>query len=147
MIQPDTRRCVELVWAALWRAETVHLGLFVGVPALLGLLKSLLGIVFLPFLLLSFGDTHRQTRASHLGEAACWVALAPCSVAEAEFIALPVLARAASEKPPDLAPRGPLGELPTALTLRHLWFMLWLSWFVLFLVVRERRERREHESR
>jgi hypothetical protein len=132
---------LTLVWAALWRAEAVHLGLFVVAPLLLGLLKLLLGIVFLPLLLVGFGDTDLGTRDSHLREAGCWIALAPCSIADASLIEFPARTVAAPDSQANPTPREPFAEWPSAVTLRHLWFAAWLSWFVFHLVARERRRR------
>jgi hypothetical protein len=130
-------RYLQLVWSALWRAQVVHLVLFVGAPVLLGLLKLLLSIVFLPFLLLSFGDTKRDEGSSHLQEIGCWVALAPCSVAHKPLMNLPS-PQSASPEPtaPSLATEAPdpLAEFPSALTPRHVWFFAWLVWFLLYIV-------------
>ena len=45
-------KSLRLVWAAAWRAQAMHLGLFVAVPALAALMHAAMGVVLLPFLLL-----------------------------------------------------------------------------------------------
>ena len=134
-----------LVWGAVWRAEAVHLALLVLVPLLLGLLQLLLSIVFLPFLLLSFGDTNREDSPPHLRNPGCWVAMAPCAAAEASLIRLPTFGANSDPSrspPPGSSDSEPFAELPTALTLRHLWFFIWLLWFIVFVFVRERNRRK-----
>ena len=134
-----------LVWGAVWRAEVVHLTLLVLIPLALGLVQLLLSIVFLPFLLLSFGDTNREDPPSHLRSPGCWIAMAPCAAAEAPLIRLPTFG---SNPDPSRSQQSgssdsePFAELPTALTLRHLWFFIWLLWFILFVFVRERNRRK-----
>jgi hypothetical protein len=113
------------------RAQAVHLVLFVGMPVLLGLLKLLLSIVLLPLLLLGFGDTNRDDSPSHLHEVGCWVALARCSVADKPLVDLPS-PRAAGVAPADPQSAAdaaePFAEIPSAITLRHAWFLAWLVW-------------------
>lgn len=133
-----------ILWAAAWRGEVVHLALFVAVPVLLWAVKALLGIVFLPFLLPGFGDTHRTGQSTHLGEAACWIALAPCPAADVALFDIPLRDHAASEQNASAAAARasePFAEVPGAFTVRHLWFFLWLAWFIACLIARERRHR------
>ncbi|MBL8361910.1 MAG: hypothetical protein JNN18_15560 [Rubrivivax sp.] len=72
----------------------------------------------------------------HLASPGCWVALAPCALAQREVFDLgglgsPSTGRAA-------ATTGDAGET-VAIDVRQLWFALWLVWLVVFLVRRERR--------
>lgn len=118
-------RLPHLLWAAAWRAQAVHLGLFVGGPLALFWLQQLLDVVLLPLTLTGFGDLDDQSPLllPHLQHPGCWVALAPCGWAEQDLPGLPTRAV------PDGAVE-PFLPLPTAFIGRHLWFVLWLAWFI-----------------
>jgi hypothetical protein len=137
-----------LIWSALWRAQVVHLGVFVVLPALAAMLQIALGVVLLPFQLIGEG---RQELAltgpiHHLAQPGCWVALLPCSLGDRAIV---VPTRSANSVPPQNRPTPKTAEepepfmpLPTALTIRHAWLIALLTWFGVFLVRRERRRSR-----
>ena len=107
--------------------------------------EAALKIVFLPFLLLSFGDRSIEltTAVDHLTRPGCWVALAPCEVANTALVRLraePVGGKqpsTQSDADDDLA----AVDIPDFLTWRHVWFAAWLGWFLVYLVRRERKAR------
>ncbi len=142
-------RGLRLIWAALWRAQVAHLAIFVAVPLAAWLAKALLGVVFLPFLLLSFGDTPQRTQASHLSPGPCWVMLMPCALAEVQVLPL---SRASAAGPVDQAAGStatevaPFLPMPSALTLRHAWFAVWLMWFIAHLWKLERKQRKRRRA-
>ncbi|MBL8381048.1 MAG: hypothetical protein JNM79_24480 [Burkholderiales bacterium] len=113
-----------------------HLLLFAAAPLVLALLQVALGIVFLPFLLLSAGDRSVELAraAMHLRDPACWVMLAPCSVADKALFTFPWASamRDASPAPGTPEPE-PFLPLPSDFTVRHAWFLLWLLWFLSYL--------------
>jgi len=141
---PPTRwlRALLLTWSALWRAQVSHLVVFAVVPLLAAILHAALGVILLPFLPDSFGDglVARGAQAAHLRQPSCWLMLAPCGVADRTVAPVPFMA-SSSDQPP--ATRSgvtvePFLPAPTALTVRHVWFVLWLAWFGAYLVHRER---------
>lgn len=117
-------RLPALVWAAAWRAQGLHLVLFVALPLALFWLHQLWDVALMPMPLMGFGehDDRSPLLPPHLQQPGCWLALAPCGWAEQDLPGLPVRAV------PD-APTEPFLPLPTAVTGRHLWFALWLVWF------------------
>jgi hypothetical protein len=135
-----------LIWSALWRAQVVHLCIFVLLPGLVALLHFAVGIVFLPFLLIGEGDRVLTLgeQANHLAQGACWVALMPCDLAERTVFAAPSEKQEAStagaQNWPPLAPE-PFMPIPTSFTLRHAWFVVWLVWFLVFFARRGRTDR------
>jgi hypothetical protein len=143
-------RPLLLITSALWRAQVVHLLLFVVLPAMAAAARTVLGVALLPLLLVGPGDrtVSLADGVAHLAEAGCWIALAPCSLAD-RVLHQPRSASADSPSPGATAAAAvevePLLPLPTAFTLRHAWFGLWLLWFLVFLVRRERRGRRGRE--
>ena len=134
-----------LAWAAAWRAQAAHLLFFAVVPQAVAAGESAIKIVFLPFLLLSFGDRSIEltTAVDHLTRPGCWVALAPCEVANTALVRLraePVGGKqpsTQSDADDDLA----AVDIPDFLTWRHVWFAAWLGWFLVYLVRRERKAR------
>ena len=134
---------LSLVWSALWRVQVSHLAVLVVVPAVAAALRAAVGIVLLPFLLVGLGDrTHGQAREfGHLSSPGCWLALAPCELADRPVFALPESLSLAPASSPYAVEPDPFLPLPTALTARHLWFAVWLIWFVRFLVRRSRTRR------
>lgn len=143
-MSPISRTIPLLIWSALWWAQLVHLGLVVALPLVLAVARASLGVVLLPFFLAGPGDVNASLGRGlgHLGQASCWVALLPCSLAERSLWepkaspVSPASAPAGAGAAP--AEREPLLPLPSAFTLRHLWFALWLLWFAVFLLRRER---------
>jgi hypothetical protein len=135
-VQPS--RPLQIVWSALWRAQATHLVLFAAAPLLVAILHVVLGILALPFTLLSFGDRSLSYghQVSHLRQPGCWIVLATCDVANRELVSLPWENVPASPadvpNAPEVEPFIPL-TLPSGLTPRHLWFFIWLGWFLLFL--------------
>ena len=117
-------RIPALLWAAAWRAQAVHLGLFVALPLALFWSHQLLDVALMPLPLLGFGDHDDRSPLlpPHLQQPGCWLALATCGWAEQVLPGLPT--QAVPEEPAE-----PFLPLPTALTGRHLWFLLWLLWF------------------
>ena len=81
---------VRIYAAGNRRVQALHLGVFVVAPVILAVLSAALAIVFLPFLLLGGGDRviSLSARVHHLASPSCWVALAPCSFADNEVLAL-----------------------------------------------------------
>lgn len=128
-----------LLWAAAWRAQAMHLIVFGVLPLLLAIGRIILMLVFLPFLLLSFGNRNLSptTGVEHLRSPQCWVVLAPCAAAERTLFAFN---RARATSPATgTADDSSLISMPAAFTWRHLWFVAWLLWFAFFLVRRKRR--------
>lgn len=130
---------VALVWSALWRAQVAHLAIFALVPALAALVQMTLGVLLFPFLLVGFGDKEigAGTQVSHRASPGCWIVVMPCPVAERTVAHLPML----REEPQAEPSTEPFLPRPSDLTLRHIWFVLWLVWFLVFLVRRERGRR------
>lgn len=135
-------RSILLLWSALWRAQALHLVLFVLLPAAAAAMRTLLGVVLLPFLLVSAGERSASLggEVAHLKEPACWLALLPCSIAgrtlyepnrKASQTQLPSASTSTTEPEPFMS-------LPTSFTVRHAWFLGWLSWFLAYLLRRER---------
>lgn len=141
---PEPGNSIALVWSALWRAEVSHLAIFAVLPMTSAILRAAVGIVLLPFLLVGFGDRTLTTggEVAHLSQWSCWVALAPCSVTDRTLVLLPGTARS---RVADDAPE-PFLPPPSSLTLRHVWFVVWLAWFASYLIRRERRRRVRSES-
>ena len=128
----------RLAWAAAWRAQAAHLLFFAVVPLAVAAGEAAIKIVFLPFLLLSFGDRNIDlaTAADHLAHPGCWVALAPCDVADRGLVRLraePARSEAASAQSGADEELPPI-DLPDFLTWRHLWFAAWLAWYLVYLV-------------
>jgi hypothetical protein len=136
-------KALRLLWSALWRVQASHLAVFVLAPVAAAAVRAAIGVVLLPFLLVGFGDLERVGLAEvgHLRSAGCWVALAPCPLADLPLVALPLQGSAATSASPYARESEPFLPLPTDLTPRHAWFALWLGWFMLFLVRRARRRR------
>lgn len=134
---------LSLVWSALWRVQASHLAVFVLLPGVAAALRAVVGVVLLPFLLVGVGDRTQAhvSELGHLSSAGCWLALAPCTLADLALLALPESLSPAPASSPYAVEPEPLMPLPTALTVRHLWFALWLIWFVGFLVRRSRQRR------
>ena len=129
---------LNILWAALWRAQALHLLLFGLVPIAIAVLDVAFGIVILPFSLLSFGDRTLSygEQALHLREPGCWVMLAPCTVADINLVALPWSGLSIDHGSPQLEPPvEPFidASLPDSLTPKYLWFFGWLLWFLVFL--------------
>lgn len=134
-------RALGLVWSALWRAQAVHLVVFVIAPLLIALCQAALGIVLLPFTL--GGDASRQidlvpVTAPFL-QAGCWVGLGPCDWADRSLFDF---SRGVAGTASGAAAIESFMPWPTSFTVRHAWFAAWLVWFVVFLFGRERRLRR-----
>lgn len=135
-------RPLSLIWSALWRAEVTHLALFVVLPCAVLAARAVFGIALLPFLLVgaSGRDASLTGEVRHLGEPACWVAVLPCSLADRALYepdASPTPSTQPSTGVPGTEPE-PFLPLPTSLTVRHAWFVLWLLWFVAHLFRHER---------
>lgn len=129
----------HLIWSALWRAQVSHLAVFVVVPLVAAVVRAAIGVILLPFLLGGFGDgsVAHGAQVSHLRDPACWLMLAPCGVADRSVAPMPfqtVVLQSGMQVDQFL-------PMPIDLTVRHVWFVLWLAWFVAHLVRRERRSR------
>lgn len=131
-------RALWLVWSALWRAQAVHLAVFVFVPLLIALCQAALGIVLLPFTLGggSAGRIDLVPVTAPFLQAGCWVALAPCDWADRSLIDFSQGASGPATGSPAIESFMPW---PASFTVRHAWFAAWLAWFAVFLVRRERR--------
>jgi hypothetical protein len=153
-------RPLLLITSALWRAQAVHLLLFVVLPVAAAAARAVWGVALLPLLLVGPGDRAESLAdgVAHLAEPGCWVVLAPCSVADlalvsprgggGEAVAGAALPGAGGVGVAAVAVEGePFLPWPTALTLRHAWLGLWLLWFLVFLVQRERRQRLQQAAR
>jgi hypothetical protein len=130
-----------LIWSALWRVQASHLVVFVLVPVAVAAFRAALGIVLFPLLLIGFGNhTHEVLpEIDHLRHPGCWIALAPCTLAELPLLALPGQGSAASQGGPFTPEPEPFLPVPKDFSLRHAWFIFWLIWFVLFVVRRARK--------
>lgn len=130
----------RLAWGALWRAQAVHVAVFAVGPIVLALLQVAWALVSLPFLLVGAGSREVAVGVAvkHLASPGCWVALAPCALAQQEVFDLGGFGSPSTGGSADAA--GGAGE-PLAIDVRQLWFALWLVWLVVFLVQRERRSR------
>lgn len=137
-------RALRLVWSALWRAQLSHLLVVALLPASAALLHVALGIVLLPFVLLGAGDRHLTfgSQVAHLNQPSCWIALAPCPIADCEIVALgsrePAHAGPEAGSGTTPPPMEPFLPMPSGVTVRHVWFVLWLAWFLWHVVRRER---------
>ena len=139
-----------IVWVALWRAQVSHLLVFAALPLLAFALRAALGLIFLPFLLLSFGNRNVTAGAelAHLPVPGCWLALAPCPIADLTLLpSLIASGNSATGERLPAPPKMPVAAepaeafipMPTSVTLRHAWFGIWLVWFIAHLVRRGRR--------
>ena len=133
----------RLIWAAAWRAQSLHLAFFI-VPALLLVTgRALVALAFPLLVIVGPGDSQvfigRAT--GHLREPGCWVALAPCAYAERAVPGVPSLAEPAVSvfRDPSRLDQEPFVEMPRELRWRHLWFLGWLAWFLFFLHAYEQR--------
>lgn len=136
-----------LLLSALWRAQVSHIAVFALIPGIAALSRAAIGIVLLPFLLVGAGDRVAELpgEVRHLAEAGCWIALAPCSLAERSLFkahARPQPAQAAEVHAPATPEPEPFLPMPTSFTVRHAWFCLWLGWFLVFLWRREKARNR-----
>lgn len=141
---PPLARQLDLIWSALWRAQILHLVMFIVLPALVAAAHVALGLTLLPFLLIGEGSRNVELgkQIAPLREPGCWVMLAECRLAARDVVALPtgVGGPRSLEEHPAVEPFMPL---PSALTWRHVWLSAWLVWFLSFVVRRERRRREE----
>lgn len=140
--QTSLARIASLVRAAAWRAEAAHLLLFAVVPLAVARGEAAIKIVFVPFLLPSFGDRNIELTAAadHLVRPGCWVVLAPCDVADSGLLRLraePVRGQTASAQSAADEEFPPI-EIADFLTGRHLWFAAWLARYLVHLVRRRR---------
>lgn len=135
-------RSLKLIGSAVWRIQASHLAVFVALPLAIAGIRLIFGVVLLPFLLIGFGQTQvgAVQEIVHLRQPGCWIALAPCSLADRAIWPLKSSSQAslAEEAPSNVEPFMPV---PTSFTVRHAWFVVWLLWFVVFLVMRHRRSR------
>lgn len=141
---PPLARQFDLIWSALWRAQALHLVMFIVLPALVAVAHVALGLTLLPFLLIGEGSRNVELgkQIAPLREPGCWIMLAECKLAARDVVALPagIGGPRSLEEQPAIEAFMPL---PSALTWRHVWLLAWLAWFLPFVVVRERRRRRE----
>lgn len=116
------------------------------IPLAIALVQVALGIVFLPFYLLGAGNRNVELAqaAMHLRDAECWVALAPCRIADKPLVPLPWAGRVrGADHLPGSPEPEPFLPLPADLTARHVWFLVWLFWFALYLKARENQRKKE----
>lgn len=135
-------RSLKLIGSAVWRIQASHLLVFAALPLAIAGIRLILGVVLLPFLLIGFGQIQvgAAQEIAHLRQPGCWIALAPCSLADRALWPLNSSSQAsmAEEEPSNVEPFMPV---PTSFTVRHAWFVAWLVWFVVFLVRRHRSSR------
>jgi hypothetical protein len=133
---------LKLTGSAVWRIQASHLVVFVALPLAIAGIRLFFGVVLLPFLLIGFGQTHvgAAQEIAHLRQPGCWIALAPCSLADRALWPLKSSSQAslAVEESSTVEPFMPV---PTSFTVRHAWFVAWLVWFVVFLIRRHQRSR------
>ena len=83
------RQMAGTVWRVAWRAQMVHLALFVLAPLLWLALRFVLFAVFMPFSVMSFADQSGPGSASsalsHLDRPACWTFVSRCNSPSAYF--------------------------------------------------------------
>lgn len=135
---PGAVSLAGLAWGALWRAQAAHVAVFAARPIVLALLQLAWALVALPFLLVGAGDRDVTVGVAvkHLASPGCWVALAPCALAQREVFDLGGFGGPSTGR--EAAATGAAGE-SAAIDVRQLWFAVWLVWLVVFLVRRERR--------
>jgi hypothetical protein len=81
-------------WAAIWRAQVVHLALYLGLPLLWEAGRGALIAVFLPILIIGFGDRHiarTDGTLDHLRTPACWTFVGLCPGPRSHFLEDPVM--------------------------------------------------------
>ena len=122
-------------WAAIWRAQVVHLGLYLGLPLLWEAGRWVLIAVFLPILIIGFGDTHiakTDGTLDHLRAPACWTFVGLCPGPRSQFLEDPVMDLSqcvrdacppGQSKLPDF---GGWGWKVTWLAISVTWVVLWL---------------------
>jgi hypothetical protein len=81
-------------WAAAWRAQLVHVGLYLGLPLIWEAGRWVLIVAFLPIMIIGFGDTHiakTDGTLDHLRSPACWTFATPCGGPRSNFLYRPVM--------------------------------------------------------
>lgn len=104
-----------LLWSAIWRAQIVHLLVFIVMPVVIACVQIVITLLFFPFAIIgSMGNgtiEPGKTITAHLAEPWCWVAGGPCSLTDT--LHWPI---------------------------RYIWLALWIGW-VLWYAVRRQRKR------
>lgn len=130
------RRAVEsvswpAVWGAAWRAEVVHLGLYVLVPLAWEGGRAVLIMVFFPLMMLGFGDKHVSATdgtLAHLRSPECWTFVGFCSGPRSDFLHEPVIDASTCVSPGNCAPGRALVPDSGGWLWKVLWALLSLAW-------------------
>ena len=121
------------LWGAAWRAEAVHLAVYVLVPLLFETARMALFIMFLPFTVMGVGEKRGMFEGTfdHLARPVCWVFVSYCPSPAAEFRALTPVEVAQCQQTGS-CPRGPVLIRDGA---RWQWKLLWAALAVPWIVL------------
>ncbi len=102
-------------WGASWRAEVVHLALYVAIPLTMESMRLLVFLMFLPFTVMGFGEKNPLFAGTldHVSSPVCWTFVSWCKSPSAEFRDLSpaeeALCRAGQCPPPSTRMVDPFG--------------------------------------
>ena len=95
------------LWGAMWRAQIVHLVLYLGFPLIWEAGRWTLIAMLLPLMIIGFGDTtlaRTDGTLDHMARPACWTFAGPCSGPSSAFLYTPVIDLSQCQR--DICPPG-----------------------------------------
>lgn len=127
------RLTLAKLWGAAWRAEAVHLALYVLVPALFETARMVLFIMFLPLTVMGVGEKRGMFEGTfdHLARPVCWVFVSYCPSPAGEFRTLTPVEVAQCQQA-GTCPHGPVLVRDGA---RWQWKLLWAALAVPWIVL------------
>ncbi len=123
------------VWGALWRAQLVHIGLYLLIPLAWEIMRRVLIMVLFPFMMLGFSEKHVSATdgtLAHLHSPACWTFVAFCVGPRSEFLHEPVIDASTCVTPGNCAPGRVLVADSGGWLWKTLWALLSLAWIGLW---------------
>jgi hypothetical protein len=129
---------VRDMWGAAWRAEVVHLALYVGIPLSLETLRVIVFFLFLPLTVLGVGNKGPFFAGTldHIASPVCWTFVSWCKSPSAEFRDLSpaeeALCRAGRCPPPSSRMVDPFGWV---------WKLAWAAISLTWIGLWRRRQR------
>ena len=122
------------LWGATWRAQFVHLALYLGVPLVWEAGRWMLIALLLPLMIIGFGDTRiarTDGTLDHLVSPACWTFATPCAGPRSRFLHTPVMDLSQCQREvcppgePALRDLGGWGWKGTWLAITLIWIAMW----------------------